>query len=862
MTLDALVETPPESGSAQEAPAPLQKPEPRLEVAPCAVADVLRLERELGVSHPVAQVLVRRGLADTAAARAWLAADESHDASSFAGMDAAVALVLRHVDAGTVITVHGDYDVDGVCSTAILVRVLRRLGANVDWYLPSRLEDGYGLNMRTVERLAARGTGLLLTADCAITAVEEVAAARAAGMDVLVTDHHTPRADGALPDAPIVHPALCGYPCEDLCAAGVAYKLAAALLAGAGHDPSLADEDLDMVALATVADVVTLRGENRRLVRAGLRALAGTAKPGLRALMRVARVDPSRIDASALGFRLAPRINAAGRLARADAGLELMLTRDAGRATEVAEELDRWNLDRRHTEQRMLFAAEAQVAQLGDRSAYVLWGDDWHPGVVGIVASRIAERYCRPAVLIAMDGETGTGSGRSVPGFDLLAGLNACAGDLLRHGGHRAAAGLEIERTALETFRAAFEAHADVELTQEMRTPVQRVDAVVAGDELGVALAEELERLAPFGQGNPAVRLLLPAATFTDPRPMGENRHVRFTVEAGGVRARAVAFGTAGRIPCDASGPVDATFCLELNEWGGAVEPRLILKHARPATPEGIELIGEPAGFLEAAFAELGAALPTPGDSLGAVSGGTASGGTHSGGTHSGGTHSEGIAAEGTIVRDRRGGGIAGIVSALVASGEPVVVVAADAPARRRHLAGRLGGFALTSHLALERDPSLAAPFAHLVILDPPAHSGLRAAPHQTTHLVHGPAEISFSQSIHEREYALRAPLTAIYRDLRDLGTAAGEELEAALRGEGPQRRSPGVAGRALRILEELGLVSLDRDRRAVTVLAVADRTSLDRSAAYRAYEARREEGHRFLRTAPTAGARHAAAAA
>ena len=305
---------------------------PRLRIDPCDVDAVRALERELGVGHVLAQVLVRRGFAEPVAARAWLAADERHEPSQFAGIEDACDLILLHVEAGDRITIHGDYDVDGVTSTAILVGVLRRLGAEVDWFLPSRAEDGYGLSLATVDRLAARGTRLLITADCAITAVEEVAAAVAAGLDVVVTDHHSPRADGVLPDAPIVHPAVCGYPCVDLCAAGVAYKLAAALLAAAGEDPAGADADLDLVALATIADCVPLRGENRRLVRAGLRALATTTRPGLRALMKVSRADPARIDARAVGFRLAPRINAAGRLERADAGLELLLTTDDERA--------------------------------------------------------------------------------------------------------------------------------------------------------------------------------------------------------------------------------------------------------------------------------------------------------------------------------------------------------------------------------------------------------------------------------------------------------------------------------------------------------------------------------------------------
>src|SRR5439155_55016 len=269
-------------------------------------------------------------------------------------------------------------------------------------------------------------------------------------------------------------------------------------------------DDLDLAALATVADVVALTGENRRLVRAGLRALATTDKPGLRALMRVAQVDPTRLDATAVGFRLAPRINAAGRLHRADAGLELVLTRDPARAEAVADELDRVNAERRHVEERIRFEAEARVAEHGDQPAYVLAGEGWHPGVVGIVASRIAERHHRPTVLVALDG----------------------------------------------------------------------------------------------GRGTPEVALLVPAGRLTDPRPMGEGRHpVRFTLEAGGARSRAVAFGCAGRLPVDPDTAADATFTLELDDWRGTVEPRLRLRHAQPCAPAPITLAGEPDDDFAAALA-------------------------------------------------------------------------------------------------------------------------------------------------------------------------------------------------------------------------------------------------------------------
>ncbi len=793
---------------------PPQEPA-RLRIDPYDVGAAMHLERELHVSHALAQVLVRRGFGNPAEARAWLAADAHHDPSQFAGIDSATSLVLRHVADGTRITIHGDYDVDGVCSTAILVGVLRRLEADVDWFLPSRSEDGYGLSEATVHRLAARGTRLLVTADCAITAVEEVAAARAAGIDVVVSDHHSPRADGRLPDAAIVHPAVCGYPCADLCAAGVAYKLAAALLSAAGRDPAEADADLDLVALATIADCVPLRGENRRLVRAGLRALAATTRPGLRALMRVSRVDPARIDARAVGFRLAPRINAAGRLERADAGLELVLTTDETRATQIADELDRLNAERRHTEQRILFEAEALVAQAGPRAAYVLAGEGWHKGVIGIVASRIAERHHRPTVLVALDGDRGTGSGRSIPAFDLLGGLNAAAEHLERHGGHRAAAGCEVLATKVDDFRAAFEAHAAATLCPEDLVAVQRVDAVVAGDELGIGLAEELELLAPFGTANPGVSLLVPATRCSDARTMGEDgRHVRFSVASGGVRARAVAFGTS-TVDCDH--PLDATFSLELNEYNGSVEPRLVLRDARPCAPEAIRVVGEPAGYLDAVRAELARAPETLATQPERVSG---------------------------PVRDRRGGGIAGTIAALVASGEPVLVVAADARLRARHLATIVGGFELCSHDALARAPALAGPEHHVVLLDPPA--GPLRTHGRLTHLAWGRPELRFAEQIHEREYALRASLIATYRALRGAGAAAGEELEALLRGDPHTPRPPSLAARVVRVLAELDLVSLDPDSGSVVVPA-AERTALERSVAYRAYHQRYEDGRRYL---------------
>ena len=807
----------------------MRHPDVRFELAPYDFAAAERLSARLGVSHVLAQVLVRRGLGEPEAAQRFLAAEETHPLEAFGGLCEAAGAILGHVGRRSRITVHGDYDVDGICSTAVLVRALRTLGADVDFYLPSRIDDGYGLAAATVEKLAARGTDLLVTVDCAITAVEEVAAARAAGMDVVVTDHHTPRADGALPDAAIVHPALGGYPCPDLCAAGVAHKLAQALLAAAGEDPGLADADLDLVALATVADVVALTGENRRLVRAGLRALSVTRKPGLRALMEVARVDPSGIDETAIGFRLAPRLNAAGRLYRADAGLELLLTDDPERARAVAAELDAVNAERRDVETRIRFEAEKLISeQPPGAAAHVLAADGWHPGVIGIVASRIAERHHRPAVLIALEGDEGTGSGRSIRGFDLLAGLQAGADELLRYGGHRAAAGLTIARGRVDAFREAFVRHAAEVLRPEDLMPAERIDAVAPGDVLRLDLAEELERLAPFGQGNPPVSLLVPAALLDDPRPMGEGRHVAFSLAAGGARSRCVAFGAGSRLPAEPGEPVDAAVRLEANRYNGSVEPRLVLRHARPATRGSIEVIGEPewhAGVLAELDRDIEHWPTVPRATPPAQ----------------------------RALRESTNG-IAGLLGDLVATGEPVLVLTAHARHRADSMHDRLGGFALTSWAAIEDQPGLAERFPHVVALDPPAHAHLHDLLEHLpgrgwAHLAWGEAELGFARRIHEWDYALRAPLVAVYRALREAGGATGEACEAMLAGDGAQPRSAALAGRLVRVLAELGLVALDRNGPALTVAEPAERTALDQSAAFRAYDRRLQDGLTYLTT-------------
>lgn len=811
---------------------------PRLQLPGYDLVAALRLERELGVSHVLSQILVRRGHTEPGAVRSFLAADERHAPSLFAGIDAALELAWRHIRGGSRIIVHGDYDVDGVCATTVLVRALRALGAEVGWYLPSRSQDGYGLASATVERLCESGAGLLITVDCGITAVEQVASARANGLDVVITDHHSPRSDGELPDCPIVHPALCRYPAKELCGTAVAHKLAEAL--GAPTVP----EDLELVALATVADLMPLRGESRRLVREGLTQMAGTRRPGLRALMRVSRTDPSALDASCLAFRLAPRINAAGRMRRADAALELLLTEDHERAEEIARELDAINADRRNTEQRITWEADALATEMGERSAYVLAAPGWHAGVIGIVASKIVERHNRPTIMLALDANDPAalahGSGRSIPGFDLLGALEATGEHLVTFGGHRAAAGLSILPEQIPAFRQAFELHAEEFLTPDLLTPVERVDAVVTAADMSLELAEELQALAPFGQGNPDVRLYMAAATFEAPRTMGEaNQHVRFNVISGGVRASAVAFGCDGRIPGTDGGPVDASFKLERNIWNGVVEPRLILQQGVPCDPSAIRVIGEPDDYLTTALMELDRDLEdaddrdAPGDREPLP------------------WEDADQLAERTILDWRGRSPLATIADAQSASGpdSPVLVICANTPRRLAALASRRGGFALISHDSLLEEPELVADYMHIVVLDPPVspeQQQLSTLGTGYTHLAWGEPELRFAKQMHELEYGLRGSLVALYRALRERGRVAGEELEHLLRGDGSHARSARLSGRLLRVFTELGLVSLDPDLPAL-VLASAQPTELERSAAYRSYTKASEDGQRFL---------------
>lgn len=850
-------------------------------VEPYSYAEAHALASELGLSEPVAVTLVRRGYRTAEQARAFLAADEMHPPSAFNSMAAVVEQVRATIEAGGRITVHGDFDVDGVCATTLMVSTLRGLGAECDWFIPSRIDDGYGVSAENVRRLAERGTSLLLTVDCGITSVEEVRLAKELGMEVVVTDHHQQAAE--LPDCLILHPQVGGYPFEALCGTAVAWKLSCALREAGPAGPTSkvgpADpaSDLDLVALATVADVVPLVGENRSLVRRGLVEIRRAQRPGIRALLEAAKCDPERLDESDLGFRLAPRINAAGRLYRADAGVELFLTEDPERAEAIANELSRANSERRATEREVDTAAEAARRELPDElkdaNGFVVAGEGWHPGVVGIVASRLVERHSRPVVVISLNQDgSGRGSGRSISGFDLLAALEACAEHLEGFGGHRAAAGLQIKTENVEAFQRAFAAHANEVLRPEDLVRTEKVDAIVGGVGLGLELAEELKQLAPFGMGNPGVRLLVPSARVSDVRTMGEGKHARFSLHSGSHRALGVAFGRAS-LGVEDKDVLDASVRLELNHWNGSVEPRVVLRELHPLEePEAEEpvlphaCVSDESDWWTRFEAELTADLDAE----------TAK-----------------LAPEGPILRSRDGGRrrivgeapVAVVVAELVSSGAGVLAVCADA-SRRAALANgatglarfnggaaliachrcgeeeiaRLGaradsGLALTDYGALERHPELAAHFEHVVLVDPPrreldeVRAGL-AGPQGGgfLHVAWTEAELEFAGQVLGEQWATREGVATAYRALRQTGDAKGRRLREALSGAGSYPLCPEAAARRFRVLRELGLLQGSPQGGAGVVRVVSSvRADLQRSAAFRAYSARLSEAQESL---------------
>ncbi len=542
----------------------------------------------LNVPPALAALLLQRGHDTPEAAAGFLrpSLDLLSDPFDLPDMTRAVELLGEAVRRHETILVHGDYDVDGQCGAALLTRTLRAAGAHVVPFVPHRLRDGYDFGPAGLAAAREHQAALIVTCDCGVTALDAVARAKEAGHTVIITDHHLP---GTLPNADaIVNPRREGgegaY--QDFCGAGVAFKLAQALVRTLGLPANLPYHLLDLTALATVADIVPLTGENRALVRSGLKTLADSPWPGLRALIETVGLARRQIRAGHVGFMLAPRLNAAGRIGDAMDGLRLLLSDDPEESRGLARQLETINARRQTMDQEILEQAVGDIERevdLEESYGLVLARDGWHPGVIGIVASRLVERFGRPTILVALEGEEGRGSGRSIPGFDLHAALVHCAPHLARFGGHTMAAGLTVQRERVADFRAAFNAVARDALEPDDLVPTQRIDLVVALDQLDLRLERLLQALEPCGSGNPAPVFGAAGVTARDPRVVGTN-HLRFVLDDGKARLAAIGFDWADRVePEWAAGPVDVAFRLDRDEWQGDATLQARVVHIRPA---------------------------------------------------------------------------------------------------------------------------------------------------------------------------------------------------------------------------------------------------------------------------------------
>jgi single-stranded-DNA-specific exonuclease len=552
-----------------------------------------RLAIELGLDPLAARVLVARGVSEPQDAARFLSHEltDLPDPFRMKGMSAAVERLARAIVEQHRITLYGDYDVDGVCSTALLSLFLEAVGAAPQTYIPHRIDEGYGLNIRAVERIAREGSHLLVSLDCGIASVAEVARARDLGMDVVIVDHHT--VPETLPAATAVlnpHQPGCDYPTKALCAAGVAFNLVMALrrslrtMGWFTRRPEPALKPLmDLVALATVCDVVPLTGANRILVQHGLEALGRADRPGVRALKEVAKLETEGpVSSGQVGFHLGPRINAAGRLDDATVGLQLLRTRSLIEARELAEKLDQANTERRRIEQQMLVEAVTQAEERPGARGLVLWAEGWHPGVVGIVAARIVERFHKPALIIGVQAGVGKGSARSVEGFHLVDALHECAEHLSKFGGHRHAAGLTLEAPRLFDFRRDFEAVAARRLREEDLVPRCRVDAVVDPDELTERAVGSLAALGPFGAGNPEPTFVaesLHAEARIVAARKGAMAHLKLVLPSAPA-LDTIGFGMGPRM-AEVDGPVDLAFQPSVETWNGRRRVSLKIRDLR-----------------------------------------------------------------------------------------------------------------------------------------------------------------------------------------------------------------------------------------------------------------------------------------
>ena len=577
----------PDPRGGEDLPPP---PHPRWEVVQSPdPARVRALAGELSLPGPLCALLVVRGLVAPEEAKTFLrpVLDSLHPPEALKDLPKAVERIQRGIRDGETIFIHGDYDVDGMSGVALLTRWLRRLGGQVVPFIPHRLRDGYDLGPAGLQAAREAHASLLVTVDCGILAHEAVAGATASGMDVIVTDHHTP--GDTLPGAlAVLNPnrADASYPDSGLCGTGVAFKLCQALARVSRRTQEELYPFLDLVALATVADLVPLRGENRTLVRYGLRALAQTRNPGLLALLSTAGLEGKEITSGTVGFVLAPRLNAIGRLGDPEMALRLLLTEDPGEAMVLAQEAEALNRDRQAADRETLDEALRLLAtEFRPREEFgvVLAHEGWHPGVVGIVASRVAERVHRPTILVALDGDRGRGSARSIPGFHILDAIRAGADHLERFGGHRQAAGLDILAERLPAFKECFVEEARKRLSTEDLRPVLKVDLEVRLEEMTLDLFRLMKYLGPHGMANPRPLLLARGVKLIGtPRVVGKD-HLKIRIRQGNATLDAIGFGLARRVPPQAltGGDLDMVFQLHDNEYRGVRSLQARLKDVR-----------------------------------------------------------------------------------------------------------------------------------------------------------------------------------------------------------------------------------------------------------------------------------------
>lgn len=547
-----------------------------------------QLSKELEVSPIISRLLMNRGIRDSHQGKIFLSPelDQLHDPFLLNDMSRAVVTIREAVKAGKKILIYGDYDADGITGVVLLFLIIQRMGGAVSYYIPHRIKEGYGLNKGATEKASQEGISLIITVDCGVNGLEEVAYAHELGIEVIITDHH--EAGENLPrGVAVINPKRrdSSYPFNGLAGVGVAFKLAQALHDETkdSHLSTSLREHLDLVALGTIADMVPLTGENRILVKYGLKALAQTERPGLRALMEVTGLDGKELTAGQVSFILAPRINAGGRIGEVEQGLRLLLAGSREEALPLARSLDRENKLRQEIESQTVDEAVRKIKKevnLDQEPVIVLSDEGWHPGVIGIVASRLVERFYRPAILIALNEEMGKGSARSIKGFHLLGAITRCQDLLLSFGGHKLAAGLTISRDKIKSFRQRINEIARYELQQQDLIPKLNIDAQLSLKEMSLELIESLQRLHPFGMGNPKPVFSSAQVDLFDNPFLVRNNHLKLRLTDGTVVREAIGFRMRDKLSelGGKTSRVDLAYSLEINQWGGAKSVQLHLK--------------------------------------------------------------------------------------------------------------------------------------------------------------------------------------------------------------------------------------------------------------------------------------------